>query len=73
MAFKCVIHGRATILRESGRRTFNHSTGGKSQLCHARGGNSRTTRQSFAKYHMGIKTGETKLLGAYRGTNNWTQ
>ena len=31
------------------------------------------TRQSFAKYHMGIKTGETKLLGAYRGTKHWTQ
>ena len=31
------------------------------------------TRQSFTKYHMGIKTGETKLLGACRGTKHWAQ
>ena len=55
MAFKCVIHGRATILRESGRRTFNHSTGGKSQLCHARGGNSRTTINYCARYKAKLR------------------
>ena len=70
MALKCAIFRSATILRESGRITFSHSTGSKSQPCHARGGNSGTTTnhcadksQSFAKYHMGVKTGETKLLG----------
>ena len=50
MAFKCAIPRRATILRESGRRTFNHSTGSKSQPCHARGGNTRETTNYCAKY-----------------------
>ena len=70
MALKCAILRSATILRESGRITFSHSTGSKSQPCHARGGNSGTTTnycadtsQSFAKYRMDVKTGETKLLG----------
>ena len=30
-------------------------------------------RESFAKYHMGIETGETKLLSEYRGTKHWIQ
>ena len=70
MALKCAIPKSATILRKNGKRTLNHSTESKSQPCHARGGNSGTTTnhcadksQSFAKYHMGVKTGETKLLG----------
>ena len=70
MAFKCAIPRRATILRESGRRTFNHSTGSKSQPCHARGGNTGATTNYCAKYkpklrkhYMGVKMGETKLLG----------
>ena len=70
MAFKCAIPRRATILRESGRRTFNHSTGSKSQPCHARGGNTGVTTNYFAKYkpklrkhYMGVKMGKTKLLG----------
>ena len=50
MAFKCAIHKRATILRESGRRTFNHSTGSKSQPCHARGGISRKTTNYCDRY-----------------------
>ena len=70
MAFKCAIPRRATILRESGRRTFNHSTGSKSQPCHACGGNTGVTTNYFAKYkpklrkhYMGVKMGKTKLLG----------
>ena len=50
LAFKCAISKRATIFRESGRRTFNHSTGSKSQPCHARGGNTRETTNYCAKY-----------------------
>ena len=50
MAFKCAIPRRATILRESGRRTFNHSTGGKSQPCHSRGGNTRARTNYCARY-----------------------
>ena len=76
MTLKCAISKSATILRKNGKRTLNHSTESKSQPCHARGnsqtrpGNSGTTTnycadtsQSFAKYHMDVKTGETKLLG----------
>ena len=73
MGFKCAIPRRATILRESGRRTFNHSTGSKSQPCHARGGNTGVTTNYFAKYKpklrkhfMGVKMGKTKLLGRPR-------
>ena len=50
MAFKCAISRRTTIFRESGRRTFNHSTGSKSQPCHARGGNTRATTDYCAKH-----------------------
>ena len=69
MAFKCAIPRRATILRESGIRTFNHSTGSKSQATPAEEtpGQQPTTvldtSQSFAQYYMGVKMGETKLLG----------
>ena len=50
MALKCAIPRSAIILRESSRITFNHSTGGKAQPCHARGGNSRTTTNHYAGY-----------------------
>ena len=49
LAFKCAILRRAIILRESGRRTFNHSTGSKSQPCRSRGGNTRATTNYCAK------------------------
>ena len=55
MASKCAIHKRATILRESDRRTFNHSTGSKSQLCHARGRNSRTTTNYCDRYKAKLR------------------
>ena len=50
MALKCAIPRSATILRKSGKRTFNHSTESKAQPCHARGGNSGTTTNHYARY-----------------------
>ena len=55
MAFKSAIPRRATILRESGRRKFNHSIGSKSQPCHARGGNSGTTTNYCARYRPNLR------------------
>ena len=55
MAFKSAIPRRATILRESGRRKFNHSIGSKSQPCHARGGKSGTTTNYCARYRSNLR------------------
>ena len=63
MAFKCAISRRATF-RESGRRTFNHSTGSKSQPCHARGGNTRATTNYCAKYKPKLRQA---LYGCKKG------
>ena len=57
MAFKSAIPRRATILRESGRKTFNHSTGSKSQPCHARGRNGGKTTNHCARVSYGCKEG----------------
>ena len=70
MAFKCANPRRATIFRESGIRTFNHSTGSNHSLAtpvEETPGQQPTTvlntSQSFAEHYMGVKMGETKLLG----------
>ena len=57
MAFKSAIPRRATILRESGRTTFNHSTGSKSQPCHARERNGGKTTNHCARVSYGCKEG----------------